>query len=98
MQVCVSDCASKNGEGADEFAAILQPCDCASDVCAQVCGDSCQGSKNDQLLASASEECRTCVVSAVKQGGACSSDIQSKCMSQSSCLSFGMCALGCNPQ
>ena len=98
MQACVSDCASKNGEGADEFAAILQPCVCASDVCAQVCGDSCGGSKNDQLLASASEQCRTCVVGAVKQGDACSSEIQSKCMPQASCLDFGMCALGCSSQ
>jgi hypothetical protein len=98
MQACISDCASKNGEGADQFAAILQPCVCASDVCGQVCGDSCEGSKENQLLASASEECRTCVVGAVKQGGACSGDIQSKCMSQSSCLAFGMCALGCNNQ
>ena len=94
---CFQKCATSNPQGVQQFAAILSPCACATNVCGSVC-TACAapgGASAQDLLGSASAACRACVQGSLANGAVCNNAEKQKCPRQSQCPAFALCAQGC---
>lgn len=96
QKTCVDGCVEDNTDGAKEFASLLVPCACQADVCGDVCTAGCAADADEKdLLSTASDACRECVVAALKPGGTCNAKLQAQCPKRASCVPFALCVQGC---